>query len=164
MKQPNSMRRPLNAGFTLIELVVTMVVVAILAAIAIPSYQNQVRHSRRTDAKSALLDLAAREQNVYATTTAYGTTPASVGYTGASFPVTVGSGYYSVNLTLTAAVAPTSTAVTGTPAGFTLVATPIAGTTQANDLACQSFTLTSAGVQSALNSASVDNTAICWGS
>jgi type IV pilus assembly protein PilE len=153
-----------NAGFTLIELVVTMVVIAILAAIAIPSYQNQIRHSRRTDAKSALLDLAAREQNVYSTTSAYGATPASVGYTGATWPVTVGSGYYSVNLTIVPAVAPANSTVTGTPATFTLVATPIAGTSQANDAACASFTLTSAGVQTALNSAAVDNSVACWGS
>jgi type IV pilus assembly protein PilE len=163
MMQATTNRRAASAGFTLIELVVTMVVIAILAAIAIPSYQNQVRHSRRTDAKSALLDLAAREQNVYATTTAYGTTPASVGYSG-SWPVTIGSGYYTVNLTLTAAVAPATSLVTGTPATFTLVATPVAGTSQALDSPCASFTLTSAGVQSALNSAGVDNSSICWGS
>jgi type IV pilus assembly protein PilE len=163
MMHPTTDRSASSAGFTLIELVVVMVVVAILAAIAIPSYQNQVRHSRRTDAKSALLDLAAREQNVYATTTAYGTTPASVGYSG-SWPVTVGSGYYSVNLTITPAVAPASSLLTGTPATFTLVATPVAGTSQANDSACASFTLTSAGVQTALNSSALDNSTICWGS
>jgi type IV pilus assembly protein PilE len=164
MMQLNPRYRTPHRGFTLIELMVTIVVIAILAAIAIPSYQNSVRHSRRTDAKSALLDLAAREQNLYATTTAYGSTPASVGYSGAAFPVTVGSGYYSVNVTLTAAVAPTSSTVTGTPAGFTLVATPVAGTTQAGDTACASFTLTSAGQQSALTSGGTDNTSICWGS
>src|SRR5277367_308258 len=143
MMQLTHKRQASNSGFTLIELVVTMVVVAILAAIAIPSYQNQIRHSRRTDAKSALLDLAAREQNVYATTTAYGTTPASVGYSGA-WPVTVGSGYYTVNITIVAAVAPANSTVTGTPSTFTLVATPVAGTSQANDAGCASFTLTSA--------------------
>lgn len=153
-----------QTGFTLIELMVTIVVIAILAAIAIPSYQNSVRHSRRTDAKSALLDLAAREQNLYATTTAYSSVPTSVGYTGGAFPVTVGSGYYSVNITLTAAVAPTSSTVTGTPATFTLVATPVAGTSQAQDYACASFTLTSLGQQSALTSGGADNTSICWGS
>jgi type IV pilus assembly protein PilE len=164
MIQPKQYERAPSSGFTLIELVVTMVVVAILAAIAIPSYQNQIRHSRRTDAKSALLDLAAREQNLYATTSAYTSVPTSVGYTGAAFPVTVGSGYYSVNITLVAAVAPTSSTVTGTPATFTLVATPVAGTSQASDPACASFSLTSAGQQSALNSGGTDNTSICWGS
>jgi type IV pilus assembly protein PilE len=164
MKQLKPYHEPPQAGFTLIELMVAIVVIAILAAIAIPSYQNSVRHSRRTDAKSALLDLAAREQNLYSTTTAYSSVPTSVGYTGASFPVTVGSGYYAVNITLTAAVAPTSSTVTGTPASFTLVATPVAGTTQAADYACASFTLTSQGQQSALTSGGVDNTSICWGS
>jgi type IV pilus assembly protein PilE len=45
-------------GFTLIELMITVAVVAILAAIAIPSYQNQVRKSRRAQAKADLVELA----------------------------------------------------------------------------------------------------------
>jgi len=53
-------RRPALRGFTLIELVVTMVIIAILAAIAIPSYTSYVRKGRRTDAKSALLDRVRR--------------------------------------------------------------------------------------------------------
>ncbi|HET9108841.1 MAG TPA: prepilin-type N-terminal cleavage/methylation domain-containing protein, partial [Steroidobacteraceae bacterium] len=44
-------------GFTLIELMIAVVVVAILMAIAVPSYESYVEKSRRTDAKTALLDL-----------------------------------------------------------------------------------------------------------
>jgi prepilin-type N-terminal cleavage/methylation domain-containing protein len=56
-------------GFTLIELMVTLVVATILLAIAIPSYLNQIRESRRTEAKTALLDLAGREETLYSTRT-----------------------------------------------------------------------------------------------
>ena len=151
-------------GFTLIELVVVMVITAILLAIAIPGYLHQIQQSRRTDAKSALLDLAAREQSVFATTQAYGTTPSSVGYSGAAFPVTVGSGYYQVSVAVTAAVAPTSVTSIGTPASFLLTATPVPGTSQANDTTCASFTLDQSGNQVATSSGGAITTSTCWGS
>ena len=47
-----------SAGFTLIELMIVVVVIAVLAAIALPSYQDSIRKSRRADAKAALVQLA----------------------------------------------------------------------------------------------------------
>ena len=44
-------------GFTLVELMIVIVIVAILLAVALPSYQNSVQKGRRADAKSALLDV-----------------------------------------------------------------------------------------------------------
>jgi len=51
---------PPAAGFTLVELMIVVVIASILLAIAVPSYMTQVRESRRTEAKTALLDLAGR--------------------------------------------------------------------------------------------------------
>ena len=45
------------AGFTLVELMVTILIGAILLAIAVPTYQAQIRKSRRTEARNAVLDL-----------------------------------------------------------------------------------------------------------
>jgi type IV pilus assembly protein PilE len=52
------MRRQRIAGMTLVELMVVVIVVAILAAIAYPSYRRQVLRANRTEAKTALLQRA----------------------------------------------------------------------------------------------------------
>ena len=146
-------------GFTLIELVVAMVIAAILAAIAIPAYSNYVRKSRRTEAKTALLDLASLEERYFSTSNTYSGTATDVGY--AAWPSTIGSGYYSIAApNITAAVAPTPAAPAGTPAFFSFVATPLGD--QVKDTQCASFTVTSQGSQTAANSVGVDNTATCW--
>jgi len=147
-------RRVGSAGFTLVELMVALVIGAILFAVAIPSYNSQVRKSRRTEARTALLDLAAREERLYATTNTYSSTPSALGYAAAgdAFPMTVGSGYYQVAVAANA----------GPPATFTLTATPVAGMGQENDTDCASFGVDQAGRQSAVDGSAVDASAACW--
>ena len=125
-----------SRGFTLIELMVTVAIIAILAAIAIPSYQQYVMKSRRTAAKTALLDLASREEKYYATNNAY-TSLANLGYSnlvgGAVQVPSSSEHYYDITVTL------------GTSSGsFTASAAPTGA--QASD-ACGTFQITDLGAQ-----------------
>lgn len=54
-----------HKGFTLVEIMIVVVIIGILAAIAIPSYNEFVGKSRRTMAKSALQDLSQFMERYY---------------------------------------------------------------------------------------------------
>jgi len=142
-----------HAGFTLIELMVTLAIAAVLISIAVPTYQAQVRKSRRTEAKTAILDFAAREERLYATQNAYSTDPVALGYTaaGGSWPVSTGT-YYQIE-------APTSSAPTATtPGTFSVTVDPSPSSPQLSDTACTGFTITQTGAQGATGA----NPSACW--
>lgn len=111
-----------DRGFTLIELMVVVIVIAILAAIAIPSYLNQTRKARRNSAEDAMHQIALHEERYRAECSGYcdaSTTPS--GCTTCSWSALggdpgVGSSYYGY----TVSVAP---ATSVEPAGYTIVAT-----------------------------------------
>jgi type IV pilus assembly protein PilE len=134
------------AGFTLIELMVVITIASILLAIAVPSYTSQMRKSRRTEARTALLDLAAREERFFSTNSAYTILPANLGYAG-NFPMPVGSSYYQINVTTN----PTATS-------FSATATPI--NAQAADATqCGTFTIDNTGQQTVSGAL---GTVTCW--
>ncbi|MCW5588398.1 MAG: type IV pilin protein [Legionellales bacterium] len=129
-----------NQGFTLIELMITVAIVGVIVAIAVPMYNQHIMATRRVEATMSLNDLAARMERFHTMNNTYATiaTPASLGATNPA------------NYTLSI---PTQTANT-----FTIRATPVAGTTQAND-PCGSFTLTQAGV---IGVTGTENVNTCW--
>ncbi|SDG87447.1 type IV pilin protein [Pseudomonas abietaniphila] len=68
-------------GFTLIELMITVAIVAILAAIAYPSYTDYVRRGYRSEGIALLNDAAAKVERFYAQNNTYaGITLAKLGY------------------------------------------------------------------------------------
>ena len=147
MQTPNTSR---DSGFTLVELMVTIVIATMLITIAIPAYTSQMRKSKRTDAKTALLDLAGREERYMATNSAYTNNAVQLGY--AAWPVTLPNGDYQLPQPVVTAGDPTATPPTQPT--YTLTATAY-GTAQTKDTACATFTLDSKGVQSATSTS-------CW--
>jgi len=90
-----------SAGFTLIELLIVVVVVAVLAAIAFPSYLDSVRKGRRSDAQQALMEAAHRMENFYARNATYPSSLSQIGYDDATWnDVTEGSNtvYYQIRV------------------------------------------------------------------
>jgi len=127
-------------GFTLIELMITVAVVAILARVAYPSFVEQMRKGRRTAAQAQMMDIANREQQFLMANRAYASKTAleSSGY---SLPSDVRSNY-SYDITVG----------TGSPPSFTITFT---GTgTQASDGA---MTLANDGTKGCLPSPCASN-------
>jgi len=132
------MRR--DAGFTLIELMIVVVIIAILAAIAMNSYRQYILRGNRTSATRALQDLTSREENYYFSNNTYASTLSSLGATGS-----MAGPYYTV-------VVPAASAT-----NYTVQATAIG--TQVQDTACLSFQLKRAGTQTSTGSGT---SATCW--
>lgn len=113
--------RKVAKGFTLIELMITVVIIGVLAAIAIPSYSRYIVKSNRAVAQSEMMDIANREQQYLLANRAYGDATA-IGYT---LPGGLIGKY-------TATIAPVSATATAPPQ-FTVTFAPVAGGTQAGD-------------------------------
>lgn len=105
------MKRASQGGVTLIELMVTVAIVTILAGIAYPSYQDQVRRSRRAAATAWLMNVAARQQQRFVDVRSYAAAYADLGL---ATPPDVAARY-------TITISPPAS---GAPPGFTAVATP----------------------------------------
>lgn len=138
----NNKNRKLQQGFTLIELMVTVAIVGILAAIAIPSYSSYVQKSRRTSATTALLDLASREAKYYSTNNVYTDSMFNLGYV-SNGPIAIpdtSSNYYNLSVTK---ISTNDFTATATNTG-----------TQVKD-SCGTYTINNLGVKSPL-------TRSCW--
>lgn len=118
-------------GVTLIELMLVVGLIAVLGAIAIPSYRNYAQRAQRSEGTSALLRLAVNQERFYLTNNTYSNNLTTLGFATGQTE----TGLYALN------VNPANAAT------FTATATPVAGAGQAADARCQTFGINSAGVR-----------------
>lgn len=98
-------------GFSLVELMIAVAVVGILAAVALPAYNDQVRKSRRAAAQAFLMNVAAKQQQYLIDARAYASSVTELKLT---IPSEV-SAYYAVSITT--GTAPPTFSVTADPTG-----------------------------------------------
>ena len=137
-------------GFTLIELMVVVGIVALLVALAIPSFTDVVRKSRRSDALDAILDLQLAQEKWRVNHITYGPlgSPFNPLIHLRPSPLISPDGHYSLTIPV------------HTDTNYTIVATVVTGDDQAND-SCGNFTLTNTkGVITKTNTA--PNPDLCW--
>jgi type IV pilus assembly protein PilE len=138
-------------GFTLIELMIVVLVIGILAAVAIPAYQNYVTRAARTKATQGLTNLAGMEERFFYSNNTYTKTLSDLGITDSTYCVEkcTDSRYYTITI-------PSASST-----DYTLQAVP-GGAQATQDTDCGTLKLNRAGQKSASLDAS--NTKRCWGS
>lgn len=136
-------------GFSLIELLVAVAIIGILAGVAYPSYMEYVLKSKRTEAQSALIDIANRQEMYYLDNRQYATNlNTQLGLS--ANPFISENGYYSI-----------STSSASATIDFTLTAVPVSTSTQAADTDCATLTIKQDQSKAAFNSDGDRNSA-CW--
>lgn len=122
---------------------IVLIVVAIISAIAIPSYRDYILRSNRREATAALQKLASLQEDYYSNQLAYTSSLSSLNYPG----ITPNSLY---KLTIT----------TSSTVGYAINAVAINHQTQDTD--CRTFTLNGLGERTAKDASSNDTTQKCW--
>lgn len=146
--------RKIDRGFSLIEVMVVIIIIAIMASIGIPSYRQYMMRAQRADATGTLMRMASAQEKFYLQNNRY----AGAAEMGPAPPAGLGiptteHGYY------TLAVAP---AAAGLAAGYTATATVPGGSPQQSDTDCVSFTVNEQGVRTSMDNGGMDSSAECW--
>ena len=152
-----------RSGFTLVEIMIVVAIIGLLAAIAIPSYQNSILASNRSVAQAALLDLANRQEQFYLDNRTYTADLTDLGYpagmvfsNGGSSAVAFNDNHILVESTSAERLYFVQI-VSAAATAFAISATP--QLVQADDTECGSLSLTSFGVKGETGTASVSD---CW--
>lgn len=133
-----------QAGITLIELMIVIVIVAILASLAVPSYRDYVLRTNRMEAVNGLLEVAACQERVYIKQNQYDTASCDV-------TRTTPNGHYGLGMAYDNTL--------GTQQGYTLTASANGGQTSDS---CGNLTLTSTGTRGASAASTAAEIERCW--
>ncbi len=140
-------------GFNLIELMIVVAIIGIIAAVAYPAYQQQLRDSRRADCAGALTSLGSSMERFFTVNNTYLGAGAGGGNTGAptifSTTCPVDGGEATYNLTIQAATAST----------YSVQAAPVGR--QASDK-CGTLTLTNTGLKGVSGASAGVTWQECW--
>lgn len=145
------MRKPAK-GFTLIELMTVILIVGILLSIGVPAYRDFVIRAQRTEAKTTLLRVQAEQEKFYMQNNTYTTDVNNPPPIGLGIPASENV-YYNIGIVAGAG---------GLTVGYTVSATPAAGSPQLADDQCALFSVTQSGVRYAESNTAVDETQACW--
>jgi prepilin-type N-terminal cleavage/methylation domain-containing protein len=75
IEKDRAMHRPGETGFSLIELMITVVIIAVLASIALPAYDKQMKRSRRSDAQQFMLQMETKQKQILIEQRGYASAP-----------------------------------------------------------------------------------------
>lgn len=136
----------LQRGFTLIELMIVVAIVAILAAIAVPSYRDYIVKSNRSAATSFMLQAANREEQIMLDMRSYVAVASAVGNT--NFPKTPTDAPTGINLTVPPEASKfyTFSIAIPTTTSYTITA-KATGSQLTSDTTCPTLTLNQAGAR-----------------
>lgn len=124
----------LQKGFTLVELMIVVAIVATLAAIGYPSYTNHVVKSNRSAAESFMLTASNKQEQYMLDARQYATGASALSTLGLTTPAEVSRNYI-ISVVANNAATPPSYTITATPTGAQL----------ANDTKCATLTLDQTG-------------------
>ena len=149
-----------QAGFTLVELMVVVMVIAILASVAIPSYSGYVTDARRQGAAQEMLTIASRQEQHFLDNKAYATTLTQLGYSAQPIGTDENGAYVGAtdaSAMYTFAITSTTATTSGTIRAYTVSAIP-KGSQLSRDSECATLTLNEAGVRTADGASNPE----CW--
>ena len=139
--------RKRQTGFTLIELMITVIIAVILMALAIPNYRAFVQRANRTDAKAALLQVANQQEKFFMQNNRYTNDFSAAGL---NMNALTEKGYYNL------VIGPGATGAIAS--SFTITATPVIGERQADDGPCANFSVTDQNIRTS----GPDGPGVCW--